>query len=307
MTKNAIEQTDVAIVGGGPAGLQAALVLARTRKKVVVFDAPIPPRNAASHGVHNFLGLDGMLPAEIRERAWQQIEVYQHAELRQERVTDIDQDGNGHFIITAEESGQLIAKKVILALGYHDVHPDIDGFAEAWANTIIPCPFCDGYENRDRIWAVVANFEMEATHFPKMVQNWTQRIKIILNNTGIQLDPTFEQELTGMGMPIHRGAITAIEQTDGKVEGVTLNTGERIEVETLLWTPPEEQSSLVKKLISKFDLETNEMGHLKTDQTQKTKIKGLYAAGDVQGWSGAIEAAMAGNMAASVIVHGWYY
>ena len=74
MTKKTIEQIDVAIIGGGPAGLQAALVLARTRKKVVVFDAPIPPRNAASHGVHNFLGLDGMLPAEIREQAWQQID-----------------------------------------------------------------------------------------------------------------------------------------------------------------------------------------------------------------------------------------
>lgn len=70
MTSQSYEQIDVAIIGGGPAGLQAALVLARTRKTVVVFDAPTPPRNAASHGVHNFLGLDGLLPAEIRERAW---------------------------------------------------------------------------------------------------------------------------------------------------------------------------------------------------------------------------------------------
>lgn len=306
MSKNVIEQIDVAIIGGGPAGLQATLVLARTRKKVVVFDAPIPPRNAASHGVHNFLGLDGMLPADIRERAWQQIDGYQHAELRQEWVTDIDRNKNGDFIVTAEGSGQLIAKKVILALGYCDVHPDIDGFSEAWANTIIPCPFCDGYENRDRIWAVVANFEMEATHFPRMVQNWTQRIKIILNNVGIKLNPAIEQEMTDMGIPIYRGTITDIEQTDGKVKAVTLDTGERIEVGTLLWTPPEEQSSLVKKLIGRFDLELNEMGHLKTDENQETKIKGLYAAGDIQGWSGAIEAAIAGSIAASMIVHGWY-
>ena len=306
MTKNAIEQIDVAVIGGGPAGLQAALVLARTRKKVVVFDAPIPPRNAASHGVHNFLGLDGMLPAEIRERAWQQIDTCRHAELRQEWVLDIDRDRNGDFIITAEGSGQLIAKIVILALGYCDVHPNIDGFAEAWANTIIPCPFCDGYENRDRIWAVVANFEMEATYFPKMVQNWTQRIKIILNNVDIELNPAFELEMTDLSIPIYRGVITEIEQTDGRVKAVTLDTSDRIEVETLLWTPPEEQSSLVKKLVVSFDLELNEMGHLKTDENQETKIKRLYAAGDVQGWSGAIEAAMAGSIAASMIVHSWY-
>ena len=181
MTKETIEQIDVAIIGGGPAGMQAALVLARTRKKVVVLDAPAPPRNAASHGVHNFLGLDGMLPAEIREQAWQQINLYNHADLRRELVTDVDRGDSGDFIISTKEGGRLAARVAILALGYHDVFPDIDGFVEAWANTIIPCPFCDGYENRDRIWAIVANYEMEATHFPKMVQNWTQRIKIILN------------------------------------------------------------------------------------------------------------------------------
>ncbi len=306
MTKKQTEQIDVAIIGGGPAGLQAALVLARTRKKIIVFDAPAPPRNGASHGVHNFLGLDGLTPAEIRERAWQQIDVYQQVELRQEWVTDIEQDENGTFTVTAEESGQLLAKKVILALGYQDVHPAIEGFSQAWADTIIPCPFCDGYENRDRSWAIVANMEMEATHFPKMVQNWTKQIKLILNNPAIELDPAFERELAYMDIPIYRGPITAIEQIDGKVEAVTLSTGQRIEAETLLWTPPEQQSPLVKKLIDRFDLPLNEMGHLKTDESQETNIKGLYAAGDVQGWSGAMEAAMAGSIAAVMIVHKWY-
>ena len=306
MTNNTSEKIDVAIIGGGPAGLQAALLLARTRKKVVVFDAPVPPRNAASHGVHNFLGLDGMLPAAIRKQAWQQIDVYQHAELRQAWVTDVDQTENGEFIITAAESGKVMAQKVILTLGYHDVHPEIEGFSEAWANTIIPCPFCDGYENRDRIWGIVANYEFEATHFPKMVQNWTKRIKIILNNADIKLDPAFVQEMTNMGIPIHRGAITTIEQIDGKVQAVTLDSGERVQVETLLWTPPEEQSPLVTKLIDRFDLALNDMGYLKTDESQETTLKGLYAAGDVQGWSGAIEAAMAGSMAGFMIAHRWY-
>ncbi|MEM7131772.1 MAG: NAD(P)/FAD-dependent oxidoreductase [Chloroflexota bacterium] len=302
----AFEHTDVAIVGGGPAGMQAALVLARTRKKVVVFDAPEPPRNAASHGVHNFLGLDGMLPAEIRKQAWQQIDLYEHAELRRERVTDVEHTENGEFIVTADTSGQLLAKKVILALGYHDNHPDIDGFADAWADTIIPCPFCDGYENRDRIWGVVANFDFEATHFPKMVQNWTKHIKIIMNDPSIELEPSFEQEMMDMNIPIHRGVITSIKQADGKVQSVTLDTGERINVETLLWSPPEEQSPLVTKLIAKFDLALNDMGYLKTDESQETNIPGLYAAGDVQGWSGGIEAATAGGMAAFMITHNWY-
>ena len=119
-----------------------------------------------------FLALTEMPPAEIREQAWQQINLYNHARLRRELVTDVDQGDSGDFIISTKEGGRLAARVAILALGYHDVFPDIDGFVEAWANTIIPGPFCDGYENRDRIWAIVANYEMEATHFPKMVQNW---------------------------------------------------------------------------------------------------------------------------------------
>ena len=80
---------EVAIIGGGPADMQAALVLTRTRKKIVVFDNPQPPRNAAAHGVHNFLGLDGLPPAEIRRIAWKQIDRYKSAELRSQRIVDI--------------------------------------------------------------------------------------------------------------------------------------------------------------------------------------------------------------------------
>ena len=78
--KHQFGQVDAAILGGGPAGLQAALVLSRARKKIIVFDDPEPPRNAASHGVHGFLGLDGVLPTEIRNTAWKQIDKYDSAE-----------------------------------------------------------------------------------------------------------------------------------------------------------------------------------------------------------------------------------
>ena len=80
-------QIDVAILGGGLAGLQVALVLSRTRKKIIVFDEPEPPRNAASHGVHGFLGLDGVLPTEIRNVAWKQIDKYDSAEFRKEKIS----------------------------------------------------------------------------------------------------------------------------------------------------------------------------------------------------------------------------
>ena len=156
----------VAVVGGGPAGLQAALVLARTRMDVMVFDAPSPPRNAASHGVHNLVGLDDMLPAEIRERAWEQIERYGAARLMEHEVVDIARADSGGLTLHTNAGGTIEAREVLLACGYRDRHPDIDGFGECWGGTIIPCPFCDGYENRDRAWGIVPSMKEEIDVFP---------------------------------------------------------------------------------------------------------------------------------------------
>ena len=113
------EQIDIAIVGGGPAGLQAALVLSRTRKKIIVFDDPESPRNAASHGIHNFLGLDGLLPVKIREIAWEQIDKYDSVEFRNRNIVDVNKEEeyeNGIFVITDDNETSIKAKKVVLAV-----------------------------------------------------------------------------------------------------------------------------------------------------------------------------------------------
>ncbi len=299
------ETFDVAIVGSGPAGMQATLVLARTRKKIVVFDDPRPPRNAASHGLHNFLGLDGLLPSEIRRIAWEQIDRYNSAELRHDRTVDIRHDKHGNFLVTSEQDDKIIARHVILAFGYHDIHPDIPGFSECWGNTIIPCPFCDGYENRDRIWGVVGASADEISNFPLMAQNWTSHINVILADDA-QLDAAYEAQLGELGIPIFHGTIAAIHHNDGNLHSVTLNSDEQVNVGTLLWTAAEEPSALVQNLVDNVGLELNEYGHVAANEIQQTNVEGLWAAGDVQGWTGGIESANAGGMAAFFIAHGWY-
>ena len=296
---------DVAIIGGGPAGMQAALVLARTRKKIVVFDDLRPPRNAASHGVHNFLGLDGLPPAEIRRVAWEQIDRYESAELRHERIVDVRRDGNSTFRVTNHQGATVTARHVILAFGYHDMHPDIPGFAECWGDTIIPCPFCDGYENRDRIWGIVGSSADDISSFPLMAQNWTSEIKVILA-AGAELDAAYQTQLSEIGIPVQLGTITEIHHSDGKVCAATLDDGERVDVGTLLWTPPEKPSPLVANLVDNLGLELNEYGHVEANEMQQTNIDRIWAAGDVQGWTGAIESANAGGMAAFFMAHGWY-
>jgi thioredoxin reductase len=298
---------DIAILGGGPAGLQAALVLSRTRKKIIVFDDPEPSRNAASHGVHGFLGIDGLLPADIRKIAWEQIDKYGSAEFRVEKIVNVSkEEDNGIFIITSNSETSIKAKKVILAVGYHDMYPDIPGFVECWADTIISCPFCDGYENRDRVWGIVVNSKAELERLPKMVKNWTSKIKVIIMSLNIEIESLYQNELSKLDIPVYRGIITSVNHTNAKVKSVSLESGEKIEVDTLLWIPSKRPSQLIQSLVENLGLEVDEQGNVKTDQMQKTNVKELYAAGDVAGSMGALAAAYDGAKVATSIVHEWY-
>lgn len=296
---------DVAIIGGGPAGLEATLVLARTRKSIIVFDDPQPPRNSASHGVHNLLGLDGFRPAELREIAWKQIAAYQSAERRYEQVISIGKAADAYFDVTSETGSSIRAKHVILAFGYHDIHPTIPGFAECWGDSIIPCPYCDGYENRDRVWGVVALSGRDAQHFPKLARNWTSNVKLLLQ-PGISLDPTYQDELTAFGIAVHQGEITQIHHRDGKVEGVSLATGEQIAVGALLWVPPKEPVPLVGSLVTHLGLEVDDEGYVITDDSQQTNVARLWAAGDAQNGRWALDAVYTGGKAANMIIRTWY-
>jgi thioredoxin reductase len=305
--KHRIEEIDIAILGGGPGGLQAALVLSRTRKKIIVFDTPEPPRNTASHGVHNFLGLDSLLPIDIRKIAWKQIDKYNSAELRKEKIVNVIKEKDGIFVITADNEKSIRAKKVILAVGYYDVYPDIPGFIECWGDTIISCPFCDGYENRDRMWGIVANSKIQLVLFPKMVQNWTSKIKVFIS-PNIDIESSYRNELSKLNIPVYRVIITKVNHTGTKVRSVTLESGENIQVDTLLWIPRVKPIQLIQRLVENLDLELNEQGYIKTNEKLQTNVKGLYAAGDVKGSSpiGALAAAYNGGIAATSIVHEWY-
>jgi thioredoxin reductase len=201
---------------------------------------------------------------------------------------------------------QLRQKKVFLALGYHDVYPDIPGFIECWADTIIPCSFCDGYENRDRIWCVVVNSKLELEKLPKMAQNWTSKIKVFVSSN-IEITASYQNELSKLNIPIYRGIITKVNHTNSKAESVLLASGDKIEAGTFLWIPSKRPSPLIQKLVENLGLELDEQGYVTTDKMQQTNIKGLFAARDVQNpYSGALEAAYTGEMAAISIVSEWY-
>ena len=147
---------------------------------------------------------------------------------------DIRRDDSGDFLVTNEKGDKVVSHHVILAFGYHDIHPNIPGFAEYRGRTIFSCPFCDGYEIRDRPWGMVGSSADEISNFPLMAQNWTPEIKVILAAAD-ELAAAYQTQLSELSIQVHRGTITEIHPSDGKVHGVTLDNGELVEVGTLLW------------------------------------------------------------------------
>lgn len=291
---------DVAVIGGGPAGLQATLILARIRKRVIVFDSPEPPRNAVSHGVHNFVGLDGLKPSEIREQAWAQIGIYNSAELRHEHVVDVQSHGDNRFVVIGEMGSRITTNHVILAHGFRDIYPDIAGFLDCWGDSIIACPYCDGYENRDRVWGLVASSQMTLEHMPRISRNWTSTAKVIVS-PNIPVEDSYRNALLAEGITIHEGDIVEVHHTNGKAKAVTLDTGEVVNIETLWWKLAESPQPLTEKIITTFSLERDDNGYIKTDANHQTAVAGLWAIGDIRGWAGALGAAYQGSLAAYAI------
>ncbi len=305
LVEPAAESVDVAIVGGGPAGMQAALVLVRARKTVAVFDAPSPARNAASHGIHGFLGLDGILPADLARTAWEQIDAVGGASLRASEVVNIQPANTGDFVLTTAEGDRLGAHHVILAFGHRDVLPDVPGFAECWGDTVISCPFCDGYEHRDTTWGLVLTEAGAKATPPLFARNWTDRVELFLG-ASVQLPEEMAAALRAEGIGLHQGDITAINHEDGRVAGVTLGGGETVPVETLLWSPETRPAPLVERLARDLGLAVDESGFIAVNPLQQTNVEGIWAAGDAIASTMAIDAARSGSAVAMLIVQSWF-
>ncbi len=143
---------DVIIVGGGPAGLSAALILGRCRRRVLLIDAG-HPRNAVTPRMHGFLGRDGRAPGDLRDEGRRELAGYDTVEIWDGRAVDAVRAPNG-FRVVMEDQRRADARRIILATGLRTDLPAIEGFSEFWGHGVHHCPYCDGYENRDRPLAV---------------------------------------------------------------------------------------------------------------------------------------------------------
>ncbi len=289
------ESYDVVVVGGGPAGLSAALMFGRARKRVLLCDGGTP-RNARAHGVHNFLTRDGMPPAEMRAEALTQIAVYPTVDTRSGLVAHVAKVGE-RFEVTLASGATVTARRVLLTTGIVDVVPEIPGFADVWGYSSYQCPYCHGYEVRDKAWAVCVS-SAPLVDWGILMLGWTRNVTIVTH--GATLDADSLAKLAKAGLKVATSRIAKVDGRDGQIEALVLADGSRVACDALFYKPDQKPVALVTEL----GLELDERGIVKVSMMRESSLAGLHVAGDASTMmQGAAMAAADGTMAAAMMNH----
>ncbi|MFS0726607.1 NAD(P)/FAD-dependent oxidoreductase [Paenibacillus sp. 1P07SE] len=264
---------ECAIVGGGPAGLNAALVLGRARRRVALLDNN-QPRNAVTHASHGFITRDGIKPEEFRRIGYEEVLRYPSVEHHEEEVIRIGRLEDGFELETA--AGKRIrARKIILSSGLKEVLPEIDGAREYYGKSLFNCPFCDGWELRDQPLVALSE-NSDLFHKAKLLMNWSRDLILCTNGKGTVTEEEREQ-LAARNVRVIDTPVAAFAGQDGQLEAVVFTDGTRI-ARTGGFLSPAQVPQLV--LHESLGCEKNEMDGLVVDAMGRTTASGVYAAGD---------------------------
>jgi len=278
---------DVVVVGGGAAGLSAGLMLARARRRVTVVDAGAP-RNAPADGVHALLGLDGVSPAELLARGRAEVTGY-GGEVIAGEVGDVSPAPEG-FTITMTNGDGLHARRLLIATGLVDELPEIPGLRERWGREVVHCPYCHGWEVRDKLIGVLATGPM-SVHQALLFRQWTGDLRYLSNG----LEPSAEEQakLAAVGIPVEAGRVTRLEVGGEHALGVYLDGGRVVEVDVVAVAS---RMAARADAFSGIGIETAEhpMGsYIAADQTGRTAVPGVWVAGNATDLSAQVSAASA--------------
>ncbi|MFD4458759.1 NAD(P)/FAD-dependent oxidoreductase [Nocardia sp. NPDC058480] len=288
---------DVAVIGGGAAGLSAALVLARSRRQVVIIDSG-EPRNMAAETTHGFLTRDGATPAEMLTLGTTEALRY-GAQLLTGRVVDIDVADGGFAVETA--TGQVItARSVVLATGLRDELPTIPGVREQWGKGVLHCPYCHGYEVRDEPLAVLGGANrMFSVHQASLVRQWSDDVTFFPRE--IDLSGDERRRLSARGIRVVEGDVVQVVVRDGELRGVEVESGQVIPRRVIFVGPC---FSPRDELLTRLRCAVGDDDWVAVDATGRTSVPGVWAAGNVvDSPAQLIHAAAAGSKAAVAVNH----
>ena len=295
-----MKNVSLLIVGGGPAGLSAALVAGRVRIETVLVDAG-EPRNAVTGASHGFLSRDGIHPLELQAIGRAQLEPYRSVTVHRGTVVDAERRPDGVFVRSAD-GDEWLAERVIFATG-HRTRLDlvsIPGIDEVYGRSVYPCPFCDGFEHADLPLAVFAS----DAHLASVVRMWSDDVVLFTN--GAPIDEADVRALHDRGVRVERSPIVALSHDDGRLHSVVLENGNTVERRAGFLG--EEHSApatdLPTKLGVPIGMNPRGMAHYVADDFGKTEVDGVYVIGDLaQVFATVIGAAEQGHRCVAGIVH----
>lgn len=264
---------DVAIIGGGPAGLNAALVLGRARKNVAVIDEG-RPRNAVTREAHGFLTRDGISPSQFRRIAKEEISAYPSVSFVADTAVSIA-GTDDHFQIATAQGKTFASKKLLFAVGMKDRPLDIPGLAEVYGKSAFVCPYCDGWELRDEPLVIISK-GADVMHFAPLISGWTNRFTICTDGPD-ELTDAQREELRRHRVPVLESPIRSIDSDDGIVRQVVLEDGTTIPCTGIFFKPELVTGSDLPRVIG---CHITESGTVVVDDFGKTNVPGVYSAGD---------------------------
>ena len=291
-----MELHDCIIIGGGPAGLNAAVVLGRCRRKVLLFDTE-QYRNKTSHGMHNYLTRDDILPKDFIAACHNELEKY-CVQLLHKRIVNATKNEEGMFVARDEEGRVYHSKKLLVATGLSDNVPNIPGFKEMYGKSIFHCPYCDGWEVRDKKLGVYAR-NKDGTELALALKGWTDHVYLFTDGRN-KIKPYEQQLLNANEIPVIKLAIEKVEGQDGQLQKIIFKNGEEHLCDALFFVNGYTQQC---NLAEAFGCEMSKKGVVITNRFQQTNIPGLYVAGDASKDMQFVVVAAAEGAKAGVIIN----
>ena len=256
---------DVVIVGGGPAGLSAALVLGRCRRTVLVCDAAAP-RNRAAQALHGFLTRDGTPPLELLRLGREELAAY-GVHMRRTTVTDVEQADTG-FDVVIEDGERVRALTVLLATGVCDRLPSIPGAEDCYGISLHHCPYCDGWEHREEPLVVLGHGQ-SAAGLALSLRTWSDRITLCTHGPS-RLTPDQAQQLAAHGVAVRTERIARLEHADGRVARVVFDNARAVPCQGVFFSSGQAQTS---EFARRLGCEFTRRGTVRTNRLGETCVR----------------------------------
>lgn len=291
------EVYDVAVVGGGPAGLTAALWLGRYLHSVALIDSG-DPRNWETRGINGFLGAQGIRSPELRAKGRADAESF-GVELVDDEVCRIHNTNGERFVLDLYHGRTIEARRMLLAIGIKDIWPDIPGLSDCYGETAHVCPDCDGYETRGRKTVVVGSGR-KAVGMALSLTTWTEKIVICTNGQPADMEAKHLEKLKALNIPVLEAKVNRITSKDHEIRCINLDGGMQLDCDRLYFAIGQYPAD---DLGAQLKCKRNDLGLIEIDEHYHTSVLNVFAAGDIVGGAQLAIAAAADGAIAALAIH----